>query len=80
MRNERTPAEQDRDDDVEVLGWLTDDEDQRPWSKAELDREVGDENRVHDALVRLVGAGLVHRCGEFVFATRPAVYFARLEP
>jgi hypothetical protein len=56
-----------------VLGLLTDAEVQRPWSVAELEREIGDRVRTADALTRLYAAGLVHRFDEFVFATRAAV-------
>jgi hypothetical protein len=57
-----------------VLGLLTDTEVQRPWSLAELEREIGDRIRTADAVTRLYAAGLVHRLGDgFVFATRAAV-------
>ena len=42
------------------------------WSVGEVVREMGDELRAQDGLARLVGAGLIHRLGEFVFATRAA--------
>jgi hypothetical protein len=56
-----------------VLGLLTDAEVQRPWSLAELERELDNHVRTVDAVRRLYAAGLVHRLGEFVFATRAAV-------
>jgi hypothetical protein len=46
---------------------------QRPWAVRELALEIGDRIEVEDALARLHGAGLVHRCGEFVWATRAAL-------
>jgi len=46
---------------------------QRPWAVRELVLEIGDQIEVEDALARLHGAGLVHRCGEFVWATRAAL-------
>jgi hypothetical protein len=48
------------------------------WSMDELARELGDPTDAADAVARLHAAGLVHRCGEFVFATRSAAHFARL--
>jgi hypothetical protein len=46
---------------------------QRPWAVRELVLEIGSRIDVEDALARLHGAGLVHRCGEFVWATRAAL-------
>jgi hypothetical protein len=63
--------------DLAVLSLLLDDH-ARPWSDDEVAREVGDESAARDALARLYGAGLVHRLGGFVFATRPALHGARL--
>lgn len=48
------------------------------WSMDELGRELGDAVRAEDAVAGLHAAGLVHRCGEFVFATRSAAHFSRL--
>ena len=44
-----------------------------PWTVEEIVREVSC-TRVDavDAVARLVAAGLLHRCGEFVFLTRTA--------
>jgi hypothetical protein len=62
-----------------VLGLLTDAEVQRPWSVAELEREIGHHVRTLDAVARLYAAGLVHRLdGGFVFATRAAVRASEL--
>ena len=52
---------------------LTRPREQRPWAVRELVLEIGDRIDVEDALANLRGAGLVHRCGEFVWATRAAL-------
>jgi hypothetical protein len=44
-----------------------------PWSVHEIAVEPGDEVRAADAIAGLRRAELVHYCGEFVLATRPAV-------
>jgi hypothetical protein len=51
---------------------------QRPWSVGELELEVGDRVGVADALAHLHGAGLVHRCGGFVWASRAALAADRM--
>ena len=55
-------------------------------STDELVREMTDEpddfaarDAVNNAVRALVGAGLLHRCGAFVFATRAAVRFDELD-
>ncbi len=79
MHDQRSPVGDDEDrNDAAVLALLLDPDDQRPWSTDELLREVGDRVTMADSLARLYAAGLIHRCGEFVFATRPALYAARL--
>ncbi len=50
-----------------------------PWSVQEIAQAVGSEIAAADALVGLHAAGLVHRCHEFVFPTRPAARFSQLE-
>jgi hypothetical protein len=59
--------------DPGVYGLLIQPTQQRPWSVGELVLELGNRLDVEDALARLHGAGLVHRCGEFVWATRAAL-------
>ena len=69
-----TPAQQDINADGNILLWLTQDDAQRPWSVDEIIREYGDHADATDALARLHGVGLIHRQGEFVWATRAALY------
>jgi predicted transcriptional regulator len=57
--------------DQDLLTTLTDDERQRPWSMDELARECGAE--ASESVGHLARAGLVHRSGDFVWATRAAV-------
>jgi hypothetical protein len=62
-----------------ILALLTEDHPGR-WSLDELDRTLtpDDADRTAEAVADLHGAGLVHRCGEFVFATRAAHAAQRL--
>lgn len=46
---------------------------QRPWAIRELVLEIGSRIDVEDAVASLHSVGLIHRCGEFVWATRAAV-------
>lgn len=69
-----TPANQDQNADGNILLWLTQDDAQRPWSVDEITREYGDRANAIDALARLHGVGLIHRLGEYVWATRAALY------
>jgi hypothetical protein len=52
---------------------LVDPANSRPFAVRELVLEIGDPLDVEDALADLHGVGLVHRCGEFVWATRAAL-------
>ncbi len=63
-----------------VLALLLTEEDQRPWLPSEVELEIGDRVATVDALNRLYAEGLVHRLGEFVFATRAAVNMERIAP
>ena len=63
-----------------VLSLLLAPEDQRPWLPREIELEVGDRVATVDALDQLYGEGLVHRLGDFVFATRAAVNMDRISP
>jgi len=68
------------DDNVErvVLALLLESRINGPWSMRELALEIGGELPATDAIRRLHAAGLVHRCEEFVWATRPATRFHQL--
>jgi hypothetical protein len=48
------------------------------WSVAEVGREIGDVLGATDGVARLDAAGLIHRCGVFVWATRAARRVRRL--
>jgi hypothetical protein len=69
-----TPAQQDQNADGNILLWLTQDDAQRPWSVEEITREYGNPANAVDALARLHGVGLIHRLGDYVWATRAALY------
>jgi hypothetical protein len=68
-----TPAEEDARSDSAVLGLMLGQDDQRPWSRDEIAREIGSEMNATDSLNRLYGAGLIHRLEGFVWATRAAI-------
>jgi hypothetical protein len=76
MHDERIPAAAEADADATVLELLTGE----PvlWSIDEIAREIGDRMTAVDAVARLHAAGLAHRLGDFVFATRAAARAARL--
>jgi hypothetical protein len=82
MQNETSRAAMPERGDVRrvVLSLLLSPEDQRPWLPREIELEVGDQVATVDALDQLYGEGLVHRLGEFVFATRAAVNMGRVSP
>lgn len=66
-------AQKAKDDESFVLAMLLDADYQRPWSIDEVLREYRDPVAAKDALDNLQGSGLIHRLGDFVFATRAAV-------
>lgn len=68
-----SPAEREQNADGVILSLLTERDEQRPWSVDEIVREYGKGNDATDALNRLYGAGLIHRMGEYVWATRAAI-------
>ena len=52
---------------------------QRIWSVEELVSEIGRRLDVVDSVAALQAASLVHRCHDFVFATRAALRFDELD-
>ncbi len=52
---------------------------QQIWSVEELVLEIGRRLDVVDSVAALQAAGLVHRCHDFVFATRAALRFDELD-
>jgi hypothetical protein len=70
---EAEAEEENTDAETCILAWLLDDDYQRPWSVDEVLREYGDRIAATDAIENLRGNGLIHRMGDFVFATRAAV-------
>jgi hypothetical protein len=69
----RMPAEEDEQAEKGVLGLLLVSASQQPWSIMEVERELGRGLAIADAITSLHAAGLIHRCGEFVFASRAAL-------
>jgi hypothetical protein len=80
MQDDSTPsvAEQERTMDQAILALLLTPEEQRPWAVHEVELEIGEHLATVDSLARLRGVGLVHRCGDFVFASRAALIAERL--
>ena len=73
MHDQTTPQAAEPMDlaDQDLLTTLTDEERQRPWSLDELARECGAE--AGESVGRLQRAGLVHRSGDVVWASRAAI-------
>jgi hypothetical protein len=67
------PAEEDARVRKGVLELLLGSTVQRLWSIGEVEREIGEKLAAVDAIAGLQAAGLIHRCGEFVFASRSAL-------
>lgn len=78
QRSDPSPAEEMSRIDAAVLQLLLHPKLTAPLSEHELVLEIGDRIAVTDSLARLRGAGLIHRCGEFVFSTAAARRFAGL--
>jgi hypothetical protein len=79
MHDQPTPSPGERMDraDQDLLSALTSDESHRPWSLEEIARQAGDDPGA--ALARLAREGLIHRLGDFVWASRPAVRAQELQ-
>jgi hypothetical protein len=73
MHDQTTPQAAEPMDlaDQDLLTTLTDEDSHRPWSLDELAREYG--AGADESVGRLQRAGLVHRLGDYVWATRAAV-------
>lgn len=74
MQDQPIPADQSERVESAIYCMLTVHDEQRPWSVHELELETGDPLAVADSLAHLRGAGLIHRCGDFVWATRAALH------
>jgi hypothetical protein len=73
------PARHDRTE-AAILSMLLNSEGGGVWSVEELVRELSSSRlQVLDGLASLEGAGLIHRCAEFTFATRAAWRFDGLD-
>ena len=73
-------AERDRQGEGAILGLLLNFEAGSLWSVEELVRQLSAPRlEVIDGLANLQAAGLIHHVGDFVFATRAASSFDRLE-
>jgi hypothetical protein len=64
--------------DWAILGLLINPSDQRPWSEAEIARDINTPGDIGDGLARLHKDGLVHRWDRLVSATQSAVRFYNL--
>jgi hypothetical protein len=73
-------AEQERQAQGAILGLLLNFEAGSMWSVEEVVGQLSASRlEAIDGLVSLQAAGLIHRVGDFVFATRAASSFDRLE-
>ncbi|HEX4837603.1 MAG TPA: hypothetical protein VFV03_03640 [Solirubrobacteraceae bacterium] len=73
-------ANQDRQAEGAILGLLLNYEAGSMWSVEEVVRKLSASRlEVIDGLASLQAAGLIHRLGDFVFATRAAASFDQLE-
>lgn len=73
-------AEQERQAEGAILALLLNFEAGSLWSAEELNRQLSSSRlEVIDGLASLHAAGLIHRIGDYVFATRAASAFDQLE-
>jgi hypothetical protein len=73
-------AEQERQAEGAILGLLLNFDAGSLWSVEEVVRQLSASRlEVIDGLASLQATGLIHRVGDFVFATRAASSFDRLE-
>jgi hypothetical protein len=73
-------AERDRSAQGAIIVLLLDDDHHGLWSREELQRtSSADALSVTDAIGELLASGLAHELGEFVFASRAARSFDRLD-
>jgi hypothetical protein len=73
------PCETERHTDANILSLMLLDAPSWPWSIEELGRELANHDEARNAVSRLVGHGLAHRIGDFVFPTRTARRAAELD-
>jgi hypothetical protein len=78
--NPRCTAGSDDDrDEWGVLTLLIGQDDQRPWSVAEIVREHGDKIAALDSLDRLRKHGLIHQTADdLIFPTRATLHFEQI--
>jgi hypothetical protein len=78
MHDQPNPSPGERMDraDQNLLATLTCEDSHRPWAVAELAAAMAADPG--EALARLSSDGLIHRCGQFVWATRAAVRASEL--